>query len=190
MDTDPEHIRDGRRRKGIQRRRLLVEATMRVIERDGAGSVSQRRVAAEAGVPPSSVTYYYDSVDDLLVATLTRVNDSYVELVGALGTGDEGLAALARLIAPADEEARAHLVAECELFLMAARRPAMRPEIERWSATLEAFLAPYTTDPVRRTGVANAIEGMFLRGAYSGTSAPGSEEAHRVLRRLLDRPDQ
>lgn len=190
MDNDPEYIQDGRRRKGIQRRRLLVEAAMRVIERDGAGSVSQRRVAAEAGVPPSSVTYYYDSVDDLLVATLTRVNDSYVELVGALGTGDEGLAGLARLIAPADEEARAHLVAECELFLMAARRPAMRPEIERWSATLDAFLTPYTNDTVQRTGASTAIEGMFLRGAYSGTYAPGAEEVHRVLRRLLDRPEQ
>lgn len=190
MNTDPEHIQDGRRRKGAQRRRLLVEATMRVIERDGAGSVSQRRVAAEAEVPPSAVTYYYDSVDDLLVATLTRVNDSYVELVGALGAGDEGLAELARLIAPADEKTRAHLVAECELFLMAARRPAMRPEIERWSATLDAFLTPYTADPAQRTGVANAIEGMFLRGAYSGTSAPGAEEVHRVLRRLLERPEE
>ncbi|MBE2998361.1 TetR family transcriptional regulator [Nocardiopsis sp. HNM0947] len=185
--TDPDRIQDGRRRKGEHRRRLLVEATMRVIERDGAGSVSQRRVAAEAGVPPSAVTYYFAAVDDLLVATLTSVNDLYVERIDALGTGDEGLAALARLIAPTTEEARAHLVAECELFLMAARRPAMRPEIQRWTATLDAFLAPYAADPVQRTGVATAIEGMFLRGAYSDANAPGPDEVHRILRGLLGR---
>ncbi|MEE2046687.1 TetR family transcriptional regulator, partial [Nocardiopsis tropica] len=51
----------------MQRRRLLLDATMRVVEREGVGAVSQRRVAAEAGVPPSTVTYYYAAVDDLLV---------------------------------------------------------------------------------------------------------------------------
>lgn len=160
---------------------------MRVIERDGVAAVSQRRVASEAGVPPSTVTYYYAAVDDLLVDTLTRVNDAYVARIDALPTGDEALADMARMIAPASEADRAHVVAECELFLMAARRPAMRPEIERWSRALDAFLAPYTADRDHRAGVTASIEGLFIRCCALGPSSHTAEEVHRIIVRLLGR---
>jgi DNA-binding transcriptional regulator YbjK len=35
-------------------------------------------VAQEAGVPPSAVTYYFPSVDDLLAAALAAGNDEYL----------------------------------------------------------------------------------------------------------------
>ncbi|MDE3724891.1 TetR family transcriptional regulator [Nocardiopsis sp. N85] len=161
-----------------------MDATMRVIEREGVAAVSQRRVAAEAGVPPSAVTYHYASIDDLLVATLTRVNDSYVTALEALSDDrDEALRGLAGIIARRGS-GRAHLMAECELFLMAARRPALRPEVDRWNRAVDAFLAPRLADPADRAGVAAAIDGLFLRGCVEDPP-PGVEEVHRIIVRLV-----
>ena len=185
MTTDPEQVDDGRRRKGLRRRRRLLDATMRVIERDGPASVTQRKVAAEAGVPPSAVTYYYATVDNLLVDTLVRVNDSYVAQISALPTGDEAIAALSRVIAPSHEADRAHLMAECELFLMAARRPSMRGELLRWSRALDAFLTRYITDPDQRLAASAAVEGLFMRCCAPEGLSPTEEEVHRALVRLL-----
>ena len=190
MTLDPDQVSDGRRRKGLQRRRLLLDATMRVIERDGPVSVTQRKVPAEAGVPPRAVTYYYATVDDLLVDTLVRVNDNYVAQISALPPGDEAIAALARIITPSDAADRAHLMAECELFLMAARRPSMRDELLRWSRALDTFLTRYITDPDRRLAASATIDGLFLRCCVpEGPFSPTEEEIHRVLVRLLHDQD-
>ncbi|GHC72103.1 ebrA repressor [Nocardiopsis terrae] len=160
---------------------------MRVIERDGVTAVSQRRVAAEAEVPPSTVTYYYATVDDLLVDALTRVNDAYVALVDALPEDpDEALRGFAALIAEGAGADRAHALAEMELFLISARRPSLRSQTERWSAAVDAFLAPYLPDPAARAGVAAASDGYFLR-CCTMDPQPSAEEVHRALRRLIDR---
>ena len=185
--TRDEETTDGRRLKGLQRRRLLLDATMRLVEREGVAAVSQRRVAAEAGVPPSTVTYYYAAVDDLLVDALTRVNDTYVEALKALPhDADSALRGLAELIADAGAGAgsgRASAVAEYELFLLAARRPALRPQIDRWNRAVDAFLAPHLPDPDDRQAASATVDGLFLRACTDpGLNADG---VHRVLTRLL-----
>ncbi len=184
--TGPEAITDGRRRKGERRRRLLLDAVMRVVERDGVASVSQRRVAAEAGVAPSAVTYYYAAVDDLLVDALTRVNDTYVAALATLPDGaDAALRALAGMIAAGSGPDRAHVMAECELFLLAARRPALRPQVERWNRAVDAFLTPYLPDPDDRAGVCAAVDGLFVRACVEPELT--AAEVYRTLSRLVSR---
>jgi hypothetical protein len=53
--VDEEQVTDGRRRRGNQRRRALLDATLRVIGRDGLAAVTQRTVAAEAGLEISQI---------------------------------------------------------------------------------------------------------------------------------------
>lgn len=184
---DSEHISDGRRRKGEQRRRLLLDATMAVIAREGVTAVTQRRVAAEADVPPSTVTYYYATIDDLLVDTLTRVNDAYVRVVENLPHDPEAaLRGFAALIAEGLGHDRAHALAEMELFLIAARRPTLREQVMRWNDAVDAFLTPYLPDPAARAGVIAASDGYFLRCCVLDPP-PSTEEVHRALRRLIDR---
>ncbi|WP_017571120.1 TetR/AcrR family transcriptional regulator [Nocardiopsis halotolerans] len=185
-DTDVETISDGRRRKGERRRRRLLDATMRVIERDGVAAVSQRRVATEAGVPPSAVTYYYATVDDLLVDTLTRVNDTYVAALASLPDDpDAALRAFARMIAVGSGPERAHVMAECELFLLAARRPAMRPQVERWNRAVDAFLVPHLPRPDDRVGAGAAIDGLFMRCCADPRLT--ADDVYRALSRLVSR---
>src|SRR5690606_3613489 len=62
--------RDGRKGRGEKRRQEIIEATLRVIERDGVAGVTHRSVAREAGIPTASTTYHFATLDDLLIATL------------------------------------------------------------------------------------------------------------------------
>src|SRR4051812_7029847 len=91
----PPEIADGRLRKGAARRRTLLDATLRLVGRAGVAAVTQRAVAAEAELPPSTVLYYFASVDELLVTALREVNDRYVEDLAGVATFDH----LADLIA-------------------------------------------------------------------------------------------
>ncbi|WP_255622798.1 TetR/AcrR family transcriptional regulator [Pseudonocardia sp. DSM 110487] len=177
-------ITDGRRRKGEQRRRQLLDATMRVIERAGVAAVSQRVVAHEAGVPPSAVTYYFPAVDDLLVAALADCNDIYLSGLDACARDADPIAALARLIADGTGARRAYVAAEYELFLIAARRPEMQPEAARWADAVDAFLRPYADDPIVRAGVAAAVDGLLLR-CFVSAEPPSADEVHAVLARLV-----
>ena len=64
-----------------ERRALIVEALWRVIARDGAHGVSVRHVAAEAGMPKSSIGHYVGTMPQLLglaVDQLVQSNTDYV----------------------------------------------------------------------------------------------------------------
>lgn len=164
-------IADGRRRKGEHRRRQLLAATVALIGRGGVAAVTQRAVAAEAGVPPSAVLYYYPTVDGLLVATLTAVNDRYLAALAALPLQRAAaLSELAELIAAAGDRDRA--IAEYELWLIALRRPELRAELDRWTAALDALTARLVRDVGARDGFAAAVDGLFLRAAAGADWTP------------------
>jgi AcrR family transcriptional regulator len=59
-------------RQGSEQRRLaILQATLRVIVRDGVRGVRHRAVAAEAEVPLSATTYYFKDIHDLLADAFT-----------------------------------------------------------------------------------------------------------------------
>jgi DNA-binding transcriptional regulator YbjK len=174
---------DGRRRKGEERRRLLREATMRVVGRGGVAAVTQRAVAAEAGMTPSLVSYHYPTVDALLQATLAAANDAYVAALQRCAGSDDPLRALAVLVAGHAAERTDALAAEYELFLQAARRPALRAEWARWTAALDALLAPLVPDATARAAAAAGVDGLFLRCWCD--PAPWSATACEAVLRVL-----
>jgi len=154
--------RDGRRAKGDRRRALLIEATLRVIESHGVAGVTHRAVAAEADLPAAAATYYFGAVDDLLLAALRSANETYAHALARLPkTG--GTAALAKLIAELCRTQRARVVAECELCLLAARRPALRPAIEQWNAIIGDYLGRFTDDPITIRAAAAVFDGLLYQ---------------------------
>lgn len=58
--------RAARRSDSRIRRKAILEAALRVIERDGVRGVKHRAVASEAGVPLAATTYYFDDIQSLL----------------------------------------------------------------------------------------------------------------------------
>lgn len=52
-----------------KRRREILEASLRIVVREGVRGVRHRAVAKEAGVPLSATTYYFKDISDLIIDT-------------------------------------------------------------------------------------------------------------------------
>lgn len=64
-----------------ERRRVIVEALWRVVARDGAHEISVRHVAAEAGMPKSSIGHYVGTMPQLMglaIDQLVQDNTDYI----------------------------------------------------------------------------------------------------------------
>ena len=61
------------RRPPAEIRAAIVDATIRIIGRDGVTAVTHRAIADEAGVSLSSTTYHFTSKDAIVGAALERV---------------------------------------------------------------------------------------------------------------------
>ncbi|GAA3006542.1 TetR/AcrR family transcriptional regulator [Actinokineospora diospyrosa] len=106
--------------------------------------LTHRAVAARAGVPVGSTTYYFATLNDLTAAALEQVSDHWAEdlagLAARLGAADDPVATVAEFavdcLCGADERA----VVEAELYLAATHRPELRPLAEQWRADLVRVL--------------------------------------------------
>ncbi|ALU73720.1 hypothetical protein H351_31325 (plasmid) [Rhodococcus erythropolis R138] len=64
--------------RGPDRRRKLIEATVRLLIRDGIAGISHRAVSDEAGLPISATTYYFSTLDALLSATFRALFEAFI----------------------------------------------------------------------------------------------------------------
>ncbi|WP_078965473.1 TetR/AcrR family transcriptional regulator [Streptomyces aureocirculatus] len=180
-------VTDGRRVKGERRRRALIEATVRVIARDGAAGVTHRTVAREAELPTTATTYYFSSIDALLTAALTQCMEEDSARVEALAAGPGDATGKRRALALLMAEiltSPGHLLAEFELYLLAARRPEQRAATRRWKEALAAFARELTDDPVRVKLFTRAYDGLLLQ-ALLDDEPPTADEFEDLLRELL-----
>lgn len=83
------------------RRLSLIEATARVLARNGAAAASVRAIAAEAAVSPGLVTHHFGSVDALIAATYAHVDAQVAAALEAAVTaaGSEPRARLSAYVA-------------------------------------------------------------------------------------------
>ncbi len=132
-----------RRRRGVQRRQELLEATLRLLAREGSAAVTMRAVASEAGVPSTAPTYYFASKQELLLEAwrlhAEREADRVSRATEAVGTdGSSGAIArrLALFVHDSLGPARESLLAEIELLLEAARQPELEELTRVWHQTL------------------------------------------------------
>lgn len=177
-------ITDGRRRKGALRRRALLEATARVVGTHGLAALSQRAVAAEAGVPPSAVLYYFASVDELVGAAFRTLNDGHIAgLTAAAGAADPPAALAAFFVRCAEREPWL-TAAETEMWLLAPRRDDLAIELARWERVLDDVAARMTTDPVAARALALVIDGLYVHIATGGSV--DRDTTATVIRRVLD----
>ena len=175
---------DGRRRRGARRRAALLEATVAVIARDGVAGVTHRAVAAEAGVGKSAVTHQFSGLDDLLVAALRADTE---ELVAALPDGAPDVAALAGELVRFAAAHHARVLVGYELYLLAARRPALRPAVEHWLTELGTLVGRHTDDPVRAHAAVTVVDGYLLQALTSDTE-PDATELSALLTAVLPTP--
>lgn len=183
---------DGRKARGEQRRRQIIAATLRVIERDGVAGVTHRTVAAEAGVPPASTTYHFATLDDLLIATLLAgAKDMATEVYWMIdhirSHGRRAAAEIAALLAHALGPQRGRTMAEYELYLLAARRPALRPAARRWLDVLTSMVGH--DDEVAFRVFLAAIDGLLIQGLIDD-EPPRAADLEPVIATLLEAGSQ
>jgi AcrR family transcriptional regulator len=156
------------------RRQSLIEATARVLARDGAVGASVRTIAVEAGVSPGLVNHYFVGIDALIAATYAMV-------------GEQVTRALQDAVARAGRDPRAQLTAYVTASFASpiADRALLatwiafwsltgKPEIARmhseiyaaYRADLESLLADCGMEPGKRRLAAIAItalvDGLWL----------------------------
>jgi TetR/AcrR family transcriptional regulator, regulator of biofilm formation and stress response len=182
--VDSLHSRiDGRRAKGQRRRRALLEATLQVVERDGVAGVSHRSVTRQAGLPSSAATYYFDSIDSLLEAALLWAEEANTEPLRAIAAAPDPPAALARWLVEDCITHRDRVIAEYELFLLAARRPALARAATRWIEELSALVSGWTDDPGSVRAVCAYVDGLLLQALVTH-EVPEAAELEAIIRRL------
>jgi TetR/AcrR family transcriptional regulator, regulator of biofilm formation and stress response len=172
------------------RAREILEAGLRIVAAEGGEAVTHRRVAAEAGVPLGSTTYYFDSRDALLREAFRCYVAGVFEMIAALereflrptwGALVDFLVEITRreLLTPKV------LVVEYELLVRAARDPVLaaafrdyeRTLVSRIAETLERLGAPQPFDGAR-TLVA-IVRGFELESLLGG--GPDPEDLRRRL---------
>ena len=182
------------------RREQILDATLRVIGREGRDAVTHRAVAEEAGVPLGSTTYYFDSRDDLLGQALEQVAAQEVERYARLGEELRSVGSgkeladrlISELVAAAED--RVAYIAEYELWLEAGRRPDLREAAQSWCNAEQGAIAAAlrelgSSDPRADASIVVAtLDGLGERVlARDEDPAAAAKELQPELRRLIER---
>ena len=183
--------RAGRRQtpEGDERRERILQAACDLLLADGFDAVTHRKVAARAGVALGSVGYYFGHRDDLLVAAVETLAETWLRISRAVAADppDDLAHALVRLVAgDADrDELRVQyerLVQSARMPELAARTTAWTDELVELAATLLERAGCSTLTP--RAAVA-LVDGLLLQH-LTGTAQSPAEAAREELRKVLE----
>jgi AcrR family transcriptional regulator len=178
----------------VEKRRRLLDATERIMVRDGYAAVTSRRVEAEAGL---KLHYHFGTLDDLFVAVVRRRGEINVALLADALASPEPLRAWWRLMS----EPRGNTLL-VELTAAANHRPAMQAEVATFARAfrrmqieaLESILDDYGIDRATFPPalVAAAVQGLAFAMAHDKVAGfqTGHEEAAAAMARLVDRLEE
>lgn len=174
-------------RQGSEQRRLsILEAALRIIVREGLRGVRHRAVAAEADVPLSATTYYFNDIQDLIADSFALFVKRSSASLAALWAGmDEDFRRIAAAIQQ-DPGARCELVAHFIDLAVAHVQAKMRAHDDELLMEL-AFRQEALTNPQLRP-LFLAHQQLRFRFAERAVRAMGSRapiEDAQVLTTLV-----
>ena len=179
--------------RGLHRRTVLVQAAADLLLERGLTGLSHRAVAARAGLPLASTTYYFASVDELRDEALQHVADieetratavvaalpAQVDLDGAVSA----VVGVLGLDAPGGQ-----LLLLYERYLEAGRHEGLRPLVVAWNARtadrLREVLLRAALPPAEAELVLAVADGAAVTALAEG-AAP-AEAVRSAVGRLLD----
>jgi len=185
----------GKRRVGTEQsvtRATILDATQSLMVDEGYASVSARRVAAQAGLKPALVQYYFPTMDDLLLAVYRRAADRSIDNQVAALASPRPLHALWALSSDT-----AHAALAVEFMALANHRKSIRAEIAAYSErgrrlqadALREILADTRFAP---SAFASAGVSLLLAGVARGLVmehgmgiSGGHDEARAIVERWL-----
>jgi AcrR family transcriptional regulator len=127
---------------------VLLDAAERVLKAEGYAAVTSRRVAAEAGLKPQLVHYYFATMDDLVLAVFRRRAEIGLERQAAALASDDPMRALWEFsLDPAGTSL------STEFNSLAIHRPAIRAEIAQVAEQLRAMQSESIAEVLDLAGV-------------------------------------
>ena len=166
------------------RRDELLAAAIELFAEGGSRAITHRAVAARAGLPSATTTYYFESIADLIREALGAHIDQWSRDLEALAAVDidvdvsldDASQLISRVFAVRGPEVAA---LELAIFLAAARQPELKDQSTRAMQAFEALAASTLTrvgveDPA---DVAAAIVALIAGTAIRRQSGLYSEDA-------------
>ncbi|MET0931169.1 MAG: TetR family transcriptional regulator [Aeromicrobium sp.] len=139
------------------RRDELLAAAMELFAEGGARAVTHRAVAARAGLPSATTTYYFESIDQLIREALASHVTRWIQELDKLAALDPqsevNLDRTAGLVSAVFARRGPEIAAvQLSIFLAAAREPRLRDLANTVVESLEGLMATL----LGRAGVADA----------------------------------
>lgn len=183
--------------KGEKRRFALVDAAADLLVEGGFEAVRHRAVAARAGVPLASTTYYFASIDDLTAAAVERcgarelavMEERIDEVVHYARDVDATVELIVDMLVGVFEEGhggREQLVNRYERFVAFARHPELRDVQRRLRTDLDALIV----EVLDRSGRDVQPDGLrrlvyVVDGAVVGALSEGDVDPKGLAREML-----
>lgn len=181
-----------RRRMGAQSSatcNLLLDASERVMRNEGYAAATSRRIAEEAGLKQQLVYYYFETMDDLLLATFTRRTTLALERIDQEIATEQPIQAIWESW---NSTVDAKLV--FEFMALANHHDGVRDEVNRFMAVARQKHAAAIARQFRDRNIDNgpfsaeALAFMLFSTALllGREEAMGVTDAHAEVRKLLD----
>lgn len=186
-----DRTQDGRRQRGADTRRALVEAAVDVVTGSGFDRLTLREVAGRAGVSPASATYHFGTVADLLSAVVgeleRRSAQRLTELTrrsraGELTLLDACTTYLVDLLGPG----RQAYLTLLELRIRAARDPERVAPPAGQDAVVVDLIQDHVGNRERAAELFSAVIGLATLGALD-PAPPDPARIRAHMARLLAR---
>lgn len=169
------------------RRDRLVDAALSIMLAGGVQAVSHRAVAAEAGVPLGSTTYYFRDLDALLIASIERLTQRLRMEIDAWSVDitslDMLIDRLAELLVTRLTRDRVETTLSYELYFLVLRRQAFgfysEASIQVLRDTIRRFADEQTTK-----ALTVMVDGLLIQGLLS-PRAPVLEELWSAMRAVV-----
>jgi DNA-binding transcriptional regulator YbjK len=146
-------VRKGRPNDPHRRDRIL-RATLAVIGDEGVHATSYRRVAARAGVPLGSMTYYFADLETLVVSAFETLGEGLEpRYAGPLRDARDDLEAIEALVAAtggATSPSRHDIRLYTEIYQYAARSPRVAELVRTFQEDSLQVLRRYFSDSAAR----------------------------------------
>ncbi len=170
---------DGGYARGEETRLRIIQTAIPLFGRLGFDSASTREIAADAGVNPPALQYYFDSKEGLYRACAEHIAE-HVSLAM-----EPVLGAAERLLGQ-DAEAEVLIGVYCDLVSDLADLLLCRPDTQSWSPLLareQAGLGPDIAYPLLRERFIDRLHGVCCRllGQITGRSADTPQTLLRVM---------
>ena len=150
------------------RRQAYVDAMWRVVSREGAGGISVRSVAAEAGVSPSNIVHYLPSRGEMLGEAVSRLVADASARAAELEDADLDLDSASDLVMVAIPHTRTRR-RQSEVWLLLLAEQETNPDARRILSGLQGR-------------VAEAVRRSMDRFAAAGLMAPTRDRDREAVR--------